>query len=75
MPEGSALGIIETVWRPESLIEIENRKVIESVNWSNSVNESSNSGGMDSMNGVKGMELDGRNGVISVKRVDDVKVN
>ncbi len=75
VPEGSALGMIEAVWQPESPIEIGNRKVIESVNGPDSVSESSSNGGMDSMNGMKGMELDGRNGVISVECVDDVKVN
>ena len=75
VPEGSALGMIEAVWQPEPPIEIGNRKVIESVNGPDSVSESSSNGGMDSMNGMKGMELDGRNGVISVECVDDVKVN
>lgn len=75
VPEGAALGIIEAVWQPEPPIEIENREVIESVKGPDSVNESSSTGGMDSMNGMKGMELDGRNGAISVKCVDDVNVN
>ena len=74
VPEGAALGIIEAVWQPESPAEIENQKVIESVKEPDSVNEFKSAGGMDSMNGMKGMELDGRNGVISVECVDDVKV-
>ena len=75
VPEGSALGIIEAVWQDEPPIGIETLKVVESVNGPDSVNESSSTGDMDSMNGVKGMELNGENGVISVKCVDDVNVN
>ncbi len=69
VPEGSAPGIIEAVWQAEPPTEIETLKAIESVNGPDSVNESSSTAGM------KGMELNGENGVISVKSVDDVEVN
>lgn len=58
-PEGAALGIIEAVWDPEAAIEI----------------EASSNGGMESVEGMKGMELDGREGVVSVERVEEVEVN
>ena len=73
VPEGAALGIIEAVWQPEPAIETP--KAIESVNASDSVDESSRIGVMDSAKGIKGMESNGRSGVISVKCVDDVDVN
>ena len=75
VPEGAALGIIEAVWQPESPIETETPKAIESVKGPDSDNESSSTGVMNSIDGTKGMGLNGRNGVISVKSVDDVDVN
>lgn len=73
VPEGAALGIIEAVWQPEPTMETP--KASESVNASVSVNGSSRTGDMDSAKGIKGMESNGRNGVVSVKCVDDVDVN
>ena len=66
VPEGAALGIIEAVWQPEPTMETP--KAIES-------DESSSTGVMDSAKDIKGMESNGRNGVISVTCVDDVDVN
>ena len=73
VPEGAALGIIEAVWQPEH--PIETPKAIESVNASDSVDGSSSTGVMDSVKGIKGMELHGRNGDMSVVCVDEVDVN
>lgn len=75
VPEGAALGIIEAVLRPESPIETETLKAIESVKGADNVNDSSSISVMDSMDGMKGMGLDGRKDVISVKSVDGVDVN
>ena len=75
VPEGAALGIIEAVWQPESPVEIETPKAIESVKGPDSANESSSTGVINNIEGTKGMRLNGRNGVISVKSVDDVDVN
>ena len=47
----------------------------ESVEGPGSVNGSSSSGGVESLDGVKGMGLEGREGGISVECMDDVKVD
>lgn len=75
VPEGAALGIIEAVWQPEPSMEIGTLKAIESVKGPDSINESSSTGVMDSLDGMKGLALNGRNGVISVKSVEGLDVN
>ena len=47
----------------------------EAVEGPGSVNESSSRGGVESMDGVKGMGMEGREGVRSVECMDDVKVD
>ena len=70
-----ALGIIEAVWESEFAIGREEKEESEAVEGPGSFSKSRSSGGVESLDGMKGMELDGREGSISVGCMDDVNVS